>query len=317
MSEPEVSILVATCSRPESLSLAIATIAVQRFQGWELLVVHDGDCRETSELVRSYQARDRRVKYFHREHRTGIAAAMNFGLENARGRYVAILDDDDLWIDTEKLGLQARFLNDHPDYVACGGGAIVIDESGQETMRHLKPQPDDAIRRVALVANPLIHSAMMYRRDRAVSVGGYDSTLKGFHDWDLWLRLGRKGRFFNFQRYFAGYRVWEGSGSSKSARDNARSAVRIVWRHRSHYEGFPKGLAMAWGYRAFAALPPPVRRSSFGMLSRLKKRVFSSSQPKAETRWSPDDLDRLINGVPVSNGFPRDTGQSSELIRGL
>jgi glycosyltransferase involved in cell wall biosynthesis len=308
MSGPAVSILVPTYHRPQSLSLAIATIVAQRFQDWELLVVHDGDCGTTSELLKGYEARDRRIKYFHRPHPTGIAAAMNFGLATAQGRYVAILDDDDLWIDPEKLNLQEQFLRHNPDHIACGSGAIVIDESGEETMRYLKPQDDDAIRKRALVANPLIHCSIMYRRDGALEAGGYDSTLRGFHDWDLWLRFGRMGKLFNFQQYFAAYRVWEGSGSSQSPRSNAHSAVQIVLRHRKHYHGFPEAIAMAWGYRAFAALPPRLRRNSFGMLSRMKKRLFSdSSRPKSQIRWSVKELQSWINGDPRPIGFLKDS----------
>ena len=58
-------------------------------------------------------------------------------------------------------------------------------------MRYLKPENDEQIKRRALMANPLAHSTTLYRRESALGTGGYDETLAGFQDWDLWLKLGK------------------------------------------------------------------------------------------------------------------------------
>nr|MCU0246710.1 hypothetical protein [Bryobacter sp.] len=109
----------------------------------------------------------------------------------------------------------------------------------------------------------------------ALSVGGYDESLPGFQDWDLFLKLARTGRFYNFQEYLLGYQIWEGGGSFKAQRGNTWSALQIVRRHGAHYRSYPLALAMAWAYYGYARLPLAVRRATFSVLSRGKKALFS------------------------------------------
>jgi glycosyltransferase involved in cell wall biosynthesis len=303
-----VSVLVATYNRPLGLDRAISSVVSQQFASWELLILHDGGCHVTKSIAEQWQKKDSRVRYLHQETPAGIGAALNFGMEHSRGRYIAVLDDDDVWIDTEKLKLQTDFLDANPLYVACGGGAVVIDESGRETMRYLKSADDAQIRGGLLVANPIIHSTSLFRTSAVRSLGGYDETLAGFQDWDLWLRLGTHGKFYNFQRYFTGYMIWESGGSSSSTRSNSESALRIVMRHRRSYTRFPLAFLLAGGYRVYAGLPEPLRRFTFGPLSRLKKKVFSV-RPSAD----PDGRIRIAAITP--SDFPRDIEQSSVLTR--
>ena len=299
---------MATYNRPFWLDRAISSVVSQQLTSWELLILHDGGCQATKSIAEQWQRKDSRVRYLHRETPAGIAAALNFGLVHSRGRYIAVLDDDDVWIDSEKLKLQKDFLDGSPLHVACGGGAVVIDEFGRETMRYLKPADDTQIRGRLLLANPIIHSTILFRSYAVRSLGGYDESLPGFQDWDLWLRLGRQGKFYNFQRYFTGYMIWGSGGSSGSTRSNSQSAMRIVMRHRKSYARFPLAFLLAGGYRVYAVLPEPVRRFTFGGLSRLKKKVFSvrpADRPSADT-------DGRIKIAPIApSDFPRDIEQSS------
>jgi hypothetical protein len=152
---------------------------------------------------------------------------------------------------------------------------IVVGPEGREQMRYLKVEQNDHIKRQALMANPLAHSTTMYRREAALRVGGYDETLAGFQDWDLWLKLGKIGKLYNFPDYFLYYRIWQGSGSFHQSKKNTESALRITRRHRHDYARFPVALTMAMMYHGYAHLPLGVQRFSYSFLSRLKKSVFS------------------------------------------
>jgi glycosyltransferase involved in cell wall biosynthesis len=271
-----------TFNRPQFIGRAIESILAQQFQDWELLVVHDGPNEEIPVLMREWQKRDSRIHYFRRTIPGNIAEASNFGLAHARGEYIAVLDDDDFWTDAEKLSKQTAFLDSHPGYCGCGGGVIVIDPDGREQMRYLKPEHDEQIKRLALMANPLAHSATLYRRESALQTGGYDETLAGFQDWDLWLKLGKIGKLYNFPEYFLEYRVWQGSGSFQQSKRNTQSAIRITRRYRRDYAGFPIAFPMALLYHAYAHLPVGVQRITYSFLSRLKKVIFSQRPIAAE-----------------------------------
>ena len=275
MPDPVVSVVMLTYNRPQLIGRAIESVATQTLPGWELIVVHDGPNQHTVSVVSDWVQRDARVRYLRREKGGNIANATNYGLAAANGRYIAILDDDDYWARPDKLELQVRFLDANPSYVGCGGGMIVIDPEGRETLRYLKPETDDEIRRRALYANPMAHSTGIYRRDAIQQIQGYDESLAGFQDWDVWLKLGQIGKLYNEPDYLAYYQIWSGSGSFHAPVGNTSSALRIVRRHRRAYSGFPVAISMAYAYHAWAHLPPSIRERTYRVLSQAKKSLFA------------------------------------------
>jgi len=279
-----------TCNRPQFLGRAIQSVIGQSLSDWELLVVHDGTSQQTAAAMEEWVKRDSRIRYFHRESIGNIANACNYGLARARGRYVAILDDDDYWVATDKLWKQVTFLESHPEYAGCGGGITVIDENENVQMSYLKPEQDEEIRVRALWANPMTHSTTMFRRSLGAEIGYYDESLDGYQDWDIWLRLGRLGKLYNFPEVFARYTLWSGGGSFRQQRKNVLSALKIVLRHRTGYQGFAGAMALVLAHLAYAHLPASVRKSSFSFLSRRKKAMFSGKQrAPAQERPSPQE----------------------------
>jgi len=274
----QVSVLTLTRNRPQFLSRAIESVLRQTFEDWELIVVHDGPDKPTTALMEQWVQRDPRIRYFHRDSGGNIANACNHGLAHARGQYIAILDDDDYWVAPGKLAKQVAFLNSHPDYAGCGGGMTVIDEHENVLMSYLKPEQDNEIRARALWANPMTHSTTMFRRSLGQEIGFYDESLAGYQDWDIWLRLGRLGKLYNFPEVFARYTLWSGGGSFHRERTNVLSALKIVFRHRLAYRGFTGALALALMHLAYAHLPSAIRRSSFSFLSQRKKALFAGKQ---------------------------------------
>jgi glycosyltransferase involved in cell wall biosynthesis len=278
MPAPRVSVLMLTFNRPQFISRAIESVRAQTFAAWELLVVHDGPDEEIARIVTAWQGREPRLRYLRRPTPGNIAEANNYGLREARGEYIAILDDDDFWRVPDKLERQAAFLDAHPDHAACGGGAVCIDARGEETLRYLKPEHHEAIVRGALVANPMIHSTTLYRKAAAAGAGLYDESLAGYQDWDFWLKLARIGRLYNFQEYFLAYQIWEGGGTYLAQRRNTACAVRIVRRHGRHYRGYPLALALAGAAYLHARMPEMVKKATFEPLNRLKKTLFASKR---------------------------------------
>jgi glycosyltransferase involved in cell wall biosynthesis len=287
---PRVSVLMLTCNRPQFLGRAIESVLAQTFQDWELIVVHDGPNERTAAVMETWVERDARIRYFRRQQHGNIANACNYGISHARGEFIAILDDDDYWATHDKLAKQVAFLEDNPDYAGCGAGMTVIDDRGNNLMSYLKPEQDGRIKASALCANPVAHSTSMFRTSLGKAVGLYDESLAGFQDWDLWLRLGLVGKLYNFQEVFTRYTLWSGGGSFQQQRRNAVSALKIVLRHRSKYDGFAGAFSLVLMHFAYAHLPAAVRKSSFSYLSRLKKTIFAGKQPRIKRTAKADPV---------------------------
>src|SRR5581483_996413 len=135
MQVPTVSVVMVTYRHPTFIGEAIRSIQAQTFHDWELIIVDDSEDDMTERAVAPVAGVDKRVRYFRRDRKGNIANASNFGLRHARGEFVAILDDDDYWIDSQKLQKQVEFLRTHSDYIACGGWFIAVNEHGKEIAR--------------------------------------------------------------------------------------------------------------------------------------------------------------------------------------
>lgn len=275
MSTPKVSVLLATYNRAHLIGRAIESVMNQSFRGWELVVADDGSTDDTRRAVEAFVKKDDRIRYLRCEHAGRIAVISNYGLKQARGEHVAIIDDDDAWIDSRKLEKQVKYLDAHPECVGCGGGFIVVDDKGAEKLRVLKPERDEDIRRNALLANPMANSTTLFRRSVARAVGDYDETMREFADWDFWLKMGLKGALYNFPEYFANYTMWSEGASFARHRGTSASSLCIVLRYRGKYPRFLPALGASITYYLYAHLPEAVKRILNPVLSRTKKTIFS------------------------------------------
>ena len=216
-----------------------------------------------------------RPVYHEKNYYPDISRTLNEAMGMARGIYIARLDDDDYWCDTEKLAKQVAFLNAHLDCVVAGGGTIVIDENDKERFRYLKLETDTEIRSKALFANPFTHSTVMFRRDVALSAGGY-GDFKNAEDWDLWLRMGLRGTFYNFQDYFVRYLLTDQSKTFLFKRSQANEILHIVSRYKKDYPNFLPAYALNFAQYCYSQLPGWLRRILYNSLSRAKRSLFSN-----------------------------------------
>jgi glycosyltransferase domain-containing protein len=268
---PVVTIIIATYNRASLISQAIESVLGQSLTDWELIIADDGSTDNTAEVLRKWEAKEPRIRYLQLPHAGRIAIVSNSALDAVRGKYIAILDDDDRWIDPDKLKKQVAFLEEHPEYVACAGGFKIVNQNDERIADIYKPESDQAMRKVALMANPIANSTAMFRGSLNER---YDVSLQGFADWDFWLKLGLRGSLYNFRELFLAYKMWGGGGSFVQQRANASCAVKIVRRYKNDYPGYGKAICFARAYLTYTFLPISLRRGMNTFLSSLKKRIF-------------------------------------------
>ncbi len=275
--QPTVSIIMPTHNRVGLLARAIKSIQVQSLKDWELIVINDASPDDTKAFLDGLAKRDPRVRPVHNEKNNypDISKNLNRGLALARAPYVARLDDDDYWCDDAKLAKQADFLDAHPDYLVTGGGTIVIDGKDAERYRYLKLESDAAIRDKIFFANPFTHSTVMFRRDAALAAGGY-GNFKNAEDWDLWLRMGLRGKFYNFQEYFVRYLVTDESKTFVFKRSQSEEILRLLRAHRGEYPHFIPGFTLNVCQYLYSLLPYGIRKLLHNVLSRAKRSLFSN-----------------------------------------
>ncbi len=227
--QPNVSIILPTYNRAHYLKEAIESVLTQTYQDWELLIIDDGSTDETRSVAQSYVERDSRISY-HYHSNQGVSAARNVGIQLARGRYVAFLDDDDLW-QPEKLAWQLEALAQHPETPWLFGDGQLIDDHGT-VLRPVLPQRRSAFSTwvkdyqtanpnvsagpfysVMLTGNCLAVPTVLIERDCFTHVGLFNESYHVAEDYDMWLRMAQRYPVLLLRRSIVQIRVHDGAVS--------------------------------------------------------------------------------------------------------
>ena len=186
-----ISVVLPVRDEESLLEEALESLLRQSERDFEVIAVSDGSNDGTGEVLARFAARDGRVKPV-RQARSGIVAALNRGLRQARGIYIARMDADDI-CRPERLALQADFLDREPGIGLVGSRVEYLgDADKNEGLAHFVRWSNSLIaaRDISLyrfVESPLIHPSVMFRRELPKRFGPYrDGPFP--EDYELWLR---------------------------------------------------------------------------------------------------------------------------------
>ncbi len=184
---PLVSVLLAVHDDARFLREAIDSVLVQTLGDLELLVIDDASTDDTSAILGAVD--DPRLGVLRNEEQVGLAASLNRGLAQARGKYVARLDADDV-AEPERLRLQVERLHLDSRTAVVGSAIVDLDEHGRRGRTHVLPQGATPLRWHALFSSPFFHPTVLVDRDALDAHGlRYDPSFLESEDYDLWTRL--------------------------------------------------------------------------------------------------------------------------------
>ncbi|MES2856206.1 MAG: glycosyltransferase family 2 protein, partial [Bdellovibrionota bacterium] len=206
------------------LASTVASVQAQTFSDWEMLIVDDGSKDSTPDLAASLAKQDPRIRNFTQKN-SGPAAARNLGLSNARGRFIAFLDSDDIWL-PKKLETQVAFMtaqNSALSFTQFRRFTGDLENTGR-----LIPIPETVTYKKLLSHNVIATLTVMVDREKT---GPFEMPTAGYDDFAAWLSILRKGHeAHGIQQDLARYRLVPGSVSSKKLR-----AAKWVWEiYRDH-----------------------------------------------------------------------------------
>ena len=186
------------------------------------------------------------------------------------------MDSDDFWLDSEKIKKQVEFLEKNKDYVLTGGGIIKIDSQGKEILRHMSPENDYQIRKKLLFNNMMSHSTVVFRKNTWEKAGGYckeeGTWLESAEDWNLYLKMGKIGKLYNFQDYFAYYLENGQNASFQRIHGDLKFNQSLRTKYRKDYPGFLPAYILGWFYYFYYFLP--FRNSINYFLRKIRKLIL-------------------------------------------
>jgi predicted nucleic acid-binding Zn-ribbon protein len=190
-SKPLISILMPTYNTPAQLiTEAVDSVRQQTYENWELCIQDDGStAAETLKVLKGLPDLDSRIHVNFSQGNQGIAAATNSALDVARGEFIAMMDHDDL-LPPNALADVVVAYNQHPDTDVFYTDQALIDDSGQFTQHHYKPDWSPWMFRGVMYVGHLL----VVRRRIAQEVGGFDSNFDFVQDFEFMLRVSEATR---------------------------------------------------------------------------------------------------------------------------
>lgn len=193
---PKVSVVMPVFDAAETVKQAIASILNQRMCDFEFIIVDNGSTDCTLEVLDELARSDSRIRVLH-EPKRGIASALNRGIEEARGQYIARMDADDESM-AERFERQVLFLDQNSDIGLVASRVIFGGNPRLNRGYAAYVKWSNSVRSVEdidlqrFVEAPVVHPTVMFRRELIASHGGYRQG--DFpEDYELWLRWLERG----------------------------------------------------------------------------------------------------------------------------
>jgi len=244
-SSPMVSVIVPTYNRLDLLARALNSILNQTYQNFEIVIVNDAG-EDVEPLLQKLEAKQRIVYLTHKINK-GLAAARNTGIRAASGRYIAYLDDDDIYLPDhletlctvlESTDYRVAYTDAYRTYQRKVNGKYKVTE-------RTIPYSFDLDHDQLLVRNLVPVLCVMHEKSCLDEVGYFDESLPTHEDWDLWIRMSRKFEFLHIKEVTAEV-TWRTDGTTMTSQKTSEflTVPQVIYkRYKSWATGKPGVIA--------------------------------------------------------------------------
>ncbi|WP_316770598.1 glycosyltransferase family 2 protein [Pedobacter frigiditerrae] len=218
--DPLISIITPCYNSADFITPTINSVIDQSYTNWELIVIDDHSKDETCKVVEEFAKQDPRIKLVRLEKNGGVANARNVGLSTVKGKYVAFLDSDDIWL-KDKLSRQIGYMEEKKLPMSfCAYNRI--NEEGK-IISKLIEVPKSVNYKQLLSHNVIIFSTSLTLTS---AIGELKFKKVGHEDWIFWLDLFKKcGQGYGINEPLALYRIRSNSVSS-----NKLKVIGFTWK---------------------------------------------------------------------------------------
>jgi glycosyltransferase involved in cell wall biosynthesis len=221
-----VSVIIPAYNAAPYIKETLDSVFAQTYPHREVIVVNDGspDAPELESILAPYLDG---VTYIRQENR-GLAGARNTGLRAAKGRFVALLDADDIWL-PNYLDSQIRFLNDHPEFDLAYCNALFFGDSVLAGKEFMEICPSEGKATASAIISRRCHVFVsVTARTETLREVAFDESLRSCEDFDCWLRFTAAGHKIGYHRQvLVRYRKHKASLSS-NPRTMAEFNIRVL-----------------------------------------------------------------------------------------
>jgi len=237
-SDPMISVVMPVYNGEKFLKEAIKSILNQTYKDFEFLIVYDESTDGTLSIIQEFQEQDARVVLINGD-KEGISGALNKGIKEAKGKYVARMDADDISLPIRFEKQISHMQNLGLDI--CGGHSLLIDSDGKINGIGIMPRSHDLCGLAMMFRVPFPHPGVMIRKgfltDYSLEYG--QSTYQAAEDFDMWVRMFSAGaKFGNVDDIVVQYRVLSDSLSIVNTAESRRDVRGLVKMFRAEHQQY-------------------------------------------------------------------------------
>lgn len=235
---PLVSVILSTYNWNHSwLEESIKSVLNQSFTDFEFIILDDASQNNIKNVILKYQKIDHRIVYIQNDTNLWLTKSLNKWIKLSIWKYIARIDDDDIWYDKNKLKSQVVFMENNPLYWLCWTSTILIDEDWNTIDKITNRLDDLSIRSNLLGSNQFTHSSIIIRKLFLEKVNWYidSKKTKYIEDYDLWLRLWKNHKMHNLINFSTKYRINKNSISNSKSFHQNLNALFIIFQHLKHF----------------------------------------------------------------------------------
>lgn len=216
--QPLISVVMSVYNAEVYLEKAVESIINQTFKDFEFIIIEDCSTDNTLQILENYASNDSRIRIIKKDQNKGNAGFienLNIGLQNARAKYIARMDADDI-ADLTRFEKQYNFLENHPNIDIVGASIELITESDEhiETWTAIEKH-DDIVKRMPKKIS-LYHPVIMFRKE---STKGYRDKARFCEDYDMYFNMILDGKkLANLSDVLLKYRILDTSVSRKKSK---------------------------------------------------------------------------------------------------
>ena len=240
-----VSVIMPTYNCGKYIGQSVQSVIDQTVTDWEIQIVDDCSTDDTYEVLKPYLDKYAEIHYYRLPRNGGPAVARTEAIKRAKGKYVAFLDSDDLWV-PDKLEKQIAFKEKTKEVFSCTAYTC-INEEGENLHTICVPPEKTDYNKMIRLSNPIGNLTVMYNQE---TLGKYEvPPIKRRNDFALWLRILRDvDGCYGMQDVLGVYRIRKNSVSS-----NKLGQAKYHWQlyHDVEKMGFVKS---CWGMGCWAVV---------------------------------------------------------------
>lgn len=232
MSQVMVSVVMSVYNGEQYVEETIKSVLAQTYQNWEMIIVNDASTDRTAEILELYEKNDTRIKVLTNKTNKKLPASLNYGISNAKGKYIIRVDADDICVKT-RFEKQVDFMEKHPEVTHSWGlfyemsngiirnGITTFSVSYEHTKASL------------LLFGLVNHSGVIMKRS-LFDTYAYEPEYTISEDLKLWLEILEKNKMQGMRDYVTVYRKHEGQATNEKNRMRQQEQVKKILSNHFH-----------------------------------------------------------------------------------